>query len=363
MQDRAGSAGHGCLAGGSPAAAGGVGGGDGGGVRGVPAGGLDGGQGGVAMVPAVFPPGWAPCEDALTEDERWELRFGDGGADMSVAQLDALLAQLPAGALDDPETEQADDPPGIAGMAGLIPRDIAAGGRFDAGGVGDQLPPGPVLAALADRTRHAGLAKLNDDELIGLALAWRRLQSWATGAELAAVAALARRRDRQATAAGDPRIAEHFGDELAVALTLTGRAAAGLLDFATALATLPGTGAALAAGVIDRAKAHVITGELAGLGRVEAARVEAQLLPAAGRQTTGQLRAAAKRAVLKTDPTAARKRREAAGRDARVEVWHEPAGTASLAGRDLPPADVLAADQRLTALARQLRAAGHPGTL
>lgn len=369
MQTRTGPADHGSFSGSSPVAPSGLSDGDGvasvpaGGVAGVPAGGFDGGTGAVATAPAVFPPGWAPCEEALTEDELWELRFGDGGADLSVAQLDALLARLPAGALDDPEIDGAGDPPGVAGMVGLMPRDMPAGGGFDAGGVADKLPPGPVLAALTERTRDAGLHRLNDDELIGLVLGWRRLHSWATAGELAAVAALARRRDRQAIAAGDPGIAEHFGDELAVAMTLTGRSAAGLLDFATALATLPGTRGALAAGVIDRAKAYVIADELAGLGRVEAARVEAQLLAAAERQTTGQLRAAAKRAVLKTDPTAAKKRREAAGRGARVEVWHEPAGTASLAGRDLPPADVLAADQRINALARHLQATGHPGTL
>ncbi len=107
----------------------------------------------------------------------------------------------------------------------------------------------------------------------------------------------------------------------------------------------------------------MLADELADLGGPLAAMVERAVLPRAPRQTTGQLRAAAKRAVLKADPAAARKRQEAARRGARVEVWHEPAGTASLAGRDLPPADVLAADQRLTALARRLKATGHPGTL
>src|SRR5262249_57406190 len=38
-------------------------------------------------------------------------------------------------------------------------------------------------------------------------------------------------------------------------------------------------------------------------------------------------------------------------------------GTAALAGRDLPPPSVLAADQNLTALAKQLKAVGVPGTM
>ena len=39
-----------------------------------------------------------------------------------------------------------------------------------------------------------------------------------------------------------------------------------------------------------------------------------------------------------------------------MEVWSEPSGTAALAGRDLRPADVIAADKRIDSLARQLRA-------
>ena len=44
-------------------------------------------------------------------------------------------------------------------------------------------------------------------------------------------------------------------------------------------------------------------------------------------------------------------------------MYPETAGTAALAGRDLPPAAALAADKHLTALAQALQAAGTPGTL
>jgi hypothetical protein len=46
-----------------------------------------------------------------------------------------------------------------------------------------------------------------------------------------------------------------------------------------------------------------------------------------------------------------------------VETWAEPGGTAALAGRDLPPADALAADANIGYYARQLKKAGTPGTL
>ena len=67
--------------------------------------------------------------------------------------------------------------------------------------------------------------------------------------------------------------------------------------------------------------------------------------------------------MLAFDPQAARKRREKAEKDARVECWAEPSGTWSMAGRDLPPAGVLAADRHLDADARALKAAGAGGTL
>jgi hypothetical protein len=80
--------------------------------------------------------------------------------------------------------------------------------------------------------------------------------------------------------------------------------------------------------------------------------VEAAVLPDAPGMTTGQLRAAVARAVLAADPDAARSDREERLKDARVECWTDPTGTASLAGRDLPSAETLAADQRLGQIAR-----------
>jgi hypothetical protein len=91
--------------------------------------------------------------------------------------------------------------------------------------------------------------------------------------------------------------------------------------------------------------------------------VEKLIISAAPGLTTGQLRALARRAVLSADPKAARRRKEKALADARVEMFPETAGTAALAGRDLPPAAALAADKHLTALAQAMKAAGQPGTL
>jgi hypothetical protein len=251
--------------------------------------------------------------------------------------------------------------PGVF-KAGRWDRSGGDGVGFAAGGVADGLPPGPALAGFAAGAWTAGLERLSDDELIGVLRASRRLASWAAAMELACIADLWRRRTAEEDA-GDAGAAGHAGDEIAAALTLTGRAADGALDLAIALQRLPAARAALAAGAIDLPRAKVIADEVTGLTDKHAAAVDHVLACPAPGQTTGQLRAAARRAVIAADPAAALKRKEQALREARVERWHESAGTAALVGRDLPPVSVLAADHNLTALATQLKNAGVAGTL
>ena len=99
------------------------------------------------------------------------------------------------------------------------------------------------------------------------------------------------------------------------------------------------------------------------LDPAEAAAAEAKVLGRAGRLTPPSLRAAIARAVMQVAPGKARARREQAARDARVERWAEDSGNAALMGRELPPAEVLAADQRITAWARELKQAGLDGDM
>lgn len=245
----------------------------------------------------------------------------------------------------------------------MAPGPSAVGASFAAGGLFDRLAPGPALAGFAADACAGGLGGLPDDALIGVLQAWRRVASWATAGELTAVAELDRRRKAEVAAGADPHLAGHVGDELAASLTLTTRSADALLEFACGLARLPLTRAALAAGRVDRTRALVITDGVSGLSDAHAAAVESAVIGRAAGQTSGQLRAATERAVLAVDPAAAERRREEARKDARVEVWNERCGTAALAGRDLPPADVLAADKRIDALARELKSAGREESL
>ena len=299
--------------------------------------------------PAAGLPEWEDAADWEPESADWDPA--------------ELAAWDPAELADwDPEVPEDEEPPEPA-----MPEPAASdrgrdGGRFSAGGVADNLVPGPRLAGFIADARAIGLGRLTDDELIGVMRAARRLASWSAATELAAAGDLWRRRWTEEQA-GNAGAARHTDDEIAAALTLTRRAADQVLSLAVALRRLPLTGRALTAGDIDLPRAMVIADEVTGLGNEHAAAVEQAVIGAAAGQTTGQLRAATRRAVLSADPQAARKRKERALQDARVERWDEHGGTAALAGRDLPPASVLAADQNLSALARQLQRAGAPGTL
>jgi Domain of unknown function (DUF222) len=156
--------------------------------------------------------------------------------------------------------------------------------------------------------------------------------------------------------------AEFIDDELASALAESRTAAGTLLDLARDLAVrLPGTAVALRDGLISRYKAQLIAHVTALLDEAESRAAEAEVLDRAGRLTPGSLRAAIARAVMEVAPEKAKKRREAATQEARVERWAEDSGNAALMGRELPPDEVLAADERITAWAKELKAAGLDG--
>jgi hypothetical protein len=112
---------------------------------------------------------------------------------------------------------------------------------------------------------------------------------------------------------------------------------------------------------VSLGKVRLIAAATGLLDESEARAAEAGVLDRAGRLTPGGLRAAIARAVMETAPDKARKRRETAAKFARVERWAEDSGNAALAGRELSPDQVLAADDRISAWARELKAAGLEG--
>ena len=91
--------------------------------------------------------------------------------------------------------------------------------------------------------------------------------------------------------------------------------------------------------------------------------VEARVLPAAGKQTTGMLRAALRRAVIIADPQGAERRREQAEQQAKVVLYPDQDGTATLAGQRLSAVHAAAAMALISAQARAMKAAGAAGPI
>src|SRR6266536_3574099 len=229
--------------------------------------------------------------------------------------------------------------PGQPGSARVFPgQSSSPAAGFGPGMPLDVLPGCAALAVAADAAageddRFAGVSEA---ELIGVVCAWDRVEAHAGARKLAAAAELARRNPA-------PEDAEFTADQVAYALGESRGPAGDLVDLAQTLqARLPGTATAL----LDEAGARA---------------AEDKVLDRAARLTPGGLRAAIARAVMEVAPETAKERREAAAKDARVERWAEDSGNAALMGCELPPDEVLAADQRITAWARELKKAGLDG--
>src|SRR5690349_17576599 len=248
--------------------------------------------------------------------------------------------------------------PGQPGSARVFPGQSASpAAGFGPGMPLDVLPGCPQLAVAADAAggEDGRFAGVSEAELVGVVCAWDRVESHAGARKLAAIAELARR---------NPEDAEFVADEVAHALAESRARAEVLIDLAQTLETrLPGTRAALYDGTITRYRAEIIARATALLDDAEARAAEDKVLDRAARLTPGGLRAAIAAAVMEVAPEKAKERREQAAKDARVERWIEDSGNAALMGCELPPDEVLAADQRIAAWARELRKAGLEGDM
>ena len=285
---------------------------------------------------------------------------GEGLAWSCELDLGQLLATIGATQLGAADDEQA-----AAEEAAAVDRGPA---QDRTSAVLDQLLPGPALAAWVSGT---DVRQVPEWDLPGLASAFHRLTAWAQACELQAVAEMASRtalRDDHVRVDEDgrpdqvtPAAASTVGLELVMAHPTA-------MDWAHLGVTLrwrlPATWAALHAGAIDLARARLIADATGPLDDVTARAVESRILPRAGDQTTGQLRAALRRAVIAADPEGAEQRRKEAERHAKVTLYPDPAtGTATLTGSRLPAVHAAAALARLTAIARAMKSAGMTGGL
>jgi Domain of unknown function (DUF222) len=288
------------------------------------------------------PPGPEEYEDhaPLTPDELAEIE--DAAADDLLAVAAAASGRRG---------------PGQPGSARVFPgQSSSPAAAFGPGMVFDVLPGCAQLAVAADAAAgDDGFAGVSEAELVGIMCAWDRVEAHAAARKLAAIGELARRNLK-------PEDAEFTADQVACALGESRFRADELMGTAGHLDShLPGTSAALRDGVVSLGKARLIASATGLLDPAEARAAEQEVLDRAGRLPPGSLRAAIARAVMEAVPDKARKRRETAAKFARVERWAEDSGNASLAGRELPPDQVLAADDRITARARELKAAGLEG--
>ena len=300
---------------------------------------------------------WLPDEPVPAPDwmtaEDWE------------AWCDATAAvddEPPGSGRDD---EEADDP------------DLAPGERvqwsagFGKGGDADGLPGGSELGFLADAAagpddRYAGAT---DGELDGAIAAWDRIEAHASARKHLAIAEFIRRRPADGCEPEDPkdtpeRWDEFAADELRVLLAESKAAVERMMGRAHALdRRLPGTMAQYRSGKLRLSKVTIIVDVTAPLDEQESRAAEDLVLGRAHRLTPSGLRHATAQAVMDVAPEKAKKVREDAAKDARVERWAEDSGNAALMGRELPPDEVLAADQRITAWAHELRKGGLDGDM
>jgi Domain of unknown function (DUF222) len=258
-----------------------------------------------------------------------------------------------------------EQPPG-QGLYVCLPAEQVTLAGFAQNGEADTMAPGPLLATIVDTVTGpdgTGLAGCSDDQLVGIISAAQRMESRIAWTRMVAMKEFASRRTVH-RGVGGGSAAEFAADELADELHLTPQSAAEQIDFAGTVAErLPKTFAALAVGRIHPVHVRIVADETLFLSAEDVAKADAILAEATPGLTFGEVRRAAHKLVLKLDPDAARKRKEAARSETHVRQFRENSGNAGMVARELPSDEVLASWQHVEQRALDLRAAGMPGTL
>jgi hypothetical protein len=236
---------------------------------------------------------------------------------------------------------------------------------FAQDGDADVMAPGPLLAALTELAA-GGAGCLSDAEIVGALRATQRQVAREQYKQMLLAAEFGRRRRatfEDALRRGVPAgcAAGGFpGEELAIELAVTRAEAGHLIDDAIDLtARLPCTLAGMASGLIDADRAGWIVLYTRDLSPADAARADEVLAEAAPDLRVDQVARKAAALEMRLNPEGVRLRKEHAKRDGqRVEARREASGNASLSGRELDTADVLAAKSHIDALAVRLRNSG-----
>jgi hypothetical protein len=201
--------------------------------------------------------------------------------------------------------------------------------------------PGPeLLAALAG----LDVEGLSADDKLYVVEAWEHLTAHVTAGSHQAVARFA--------GPADPSGREPMRDELAAAMRWSRGVAQTRIDHARQLSdVLPGTLAALQAGVISTRTAAEFIHHTTDLTAEAAAVVEARVLPKAPDLTLADLKERLRRAVARADTRSFAEAHAKAAKGRRVELWPQPDGMATVAAT-LPAAEAQTVFLALDTVAR-----------
>ena len=222
----------------------------------------------------------------------------------------------------------------------------------------EEMPPGPGLAAVLtglDRTTLTGF------QLAEVLRARLRQISFEQAELLADIHELAY---APYTPPGQPPARsnqwdEHVTEEVSFSLSWSMYAADKHVELArTVRDRLPAVHAALSAGRIDLTKARAICDEVDNLDAEAARAVVDQVLADVDFRSTGTIRDAIRKLVLKVDPEAVRKRHKRSVEARCVVHKEEPDGTAQLTGLRLPKEKAAAAWDYLCRMATATKKAG-----
>lgn len=257
---------------------------------------------------------------------------------------------------------------------------VAVAGAADAGaagpgdGLGERLDTMPAGAALLAALDALDLTALPSYELPEVAVQARRIAAHAHALETAAAAALARHPDMRhpdiaSACRALPEGTAFVHTDVAAAdlsarlLVPPGEAKTLIREGRAYAGALAGTGAALADGRIEPAKARAIVRGAGDEPADVAAAVEAEVLPRAGGRSVRQVHADVVRALNRIDPEGAADRHRTA-RACRV-VSRPRILQDGMAGLwiVLAASEAVRVDSTLDALARRSREAGDPRTL
>jgi hypothetical protein len=232
------------------------------------------------------------------------------------------------------------------------------------------VPSAPVAALdgmavglrLAQSLAALDLSALTGHETVLVLKARNRLGNHERGLLLTTIAEVLSRADAE----HGRRDADDEADinEVRAALMLSRKAARSLSGLALDLTErLPAVLAAMVSGRLDQPRARIFSVWTQDLRPPHTRAVVQALLPRAHTMTTGQLIDAIQKAAIELDPEWARRRYEKSLGARWVEGAINHDGTADLIGHNLPADEVAAACDRLDALARRVKDAGHPGKL